>query len=265
MQSYLFTSISRTSPWMLRAGLGVLLAVCSFGQLQAGIIAGEFGNYQPESSGTLLSNPSTLANDNGFVAFASKFIVGSSDVTVDTAFLFYGGDGSLTKEFSIRADDGANAPSATTLATASINLSGGVSVGTWGTPREHALSTDITLSAGTTYWAVAEGGGFTGDPAVATWATVKLSDASSPSVDIASAIAQTVFDSEDNNKGIYTQNAGGAWSRSFSSNNLNFQLGTASASAVPEPGMLSIFGLGALGMLGGFRRGRRKKGTTVAA
>lgn len=264
MQSYLFTSISRTSPWMLRAGLGVLLAVCSFGQLQAGIIAGEFGNYQPESSGTLLSNPSTLANDNGFVAFASKFIVGSSDVTVDTAFLFYGGDGSLTKEFSIRADDGANRPSATTLATASINLSGGVSVGTWGTPREHALSTAITLSANTTYWAVAEGG-LTGAQAVATWAAVKLSDASSPSVDIASAIAQTVFLSTDVNKGIYTQNTGGAWSRSFSSNNLNFQLGTASASAVPEPGMLSIFGLGALGMLGGFRRGRRKKGTTVAA
>ena len=263
MQSYLLTSISRTSPWMLRAGLGVLLAVCSFGQLQAGIIAGEFGNYQPESSGTLLSNPSFLANDNGFVAFASKFIVGSSDVTVDTAFLFYGGDGSLTKEFSIRAD-GANAPSATTLATASINLSGGVGSGTWGTPREHALSTAITLSANTTYWAVAEGG-LTGAQAVATWAAVKLSDASSPSVDIASAIAQTVFDSEDNNKGIYTQNTGGAWSRSFSSNNLNFQLGTASASAVPEPGMLSIFGLGALGMLGGFRRGRRKKGTTVAA
>ncbi len=248
---------------MLRAGLGVLLAVCSFGQLQAGIIAGEFGNYQPESSGTLLSNPSTLANDNGFVAFASKFIVGSSDVTVDTAFLFYGGDGSLTKEFSIRAD-GANAPSATTLATASINLSGGVGSGTWGTPREHALSTAITLSANTTYWAVAEGG-LTGAQAVATWAAVKRSDDTSPSVDIASAIAQTVFDSEDNNKGIYTQNAGGAWSRSFSSYNLNFQLGTASASAVPEPGMLSIFGLGALGMLGGFRRGRRKKGTTVAA
>ena len=248
---------------MLRAGLGVLLAVCSFGQLQAGIIAGEFGNYQPESAGTLLSNPSFLANDNGFVAFASKFIVGSSDVTVDTAFLFYGGDGSLTKEFSIRAD-GANAPSATTLATASINLSGGVGSGTWGTPREHALSTAITLSANTTYWAVAEGG-LTGAQAVATWAAVKRSDDTSPSVDIASAIAQTVFDSEDNNKGIYTQNAGGAWSRSFSSNNLNFQLGTASASAVPEPGMLSIFGLGALGMLGGFRRGRRKKGTTVAA
>ena len=263
MQSYLLTSISRTSPWMLRAGLGVLLAVCSFGQLQAGIIAGEFGNYQPVSSGTLLSNPSTLANDNGFVAFASKFIVGSSDVTVDTAFLFYGGDGSLTKEFSIRAD-GANAPSATTLATASINLSGGVGSGTWGTPREHALSTAITLSANTTYWAVAEGG-LTGAQAVATWAAVKRSDDTSPSVDIASAIAQTVFDSEDNNKGIYTQNAGGAWSRSFSANNLNFQLGTASASAVPEPGMLSIFGLGALGMLGGFRRGRRKKGTTVAA
>ena len=110
-----------------------------------------------------------------------------------------------------------------------------------------------------------KGGGFTGDPAVATWATVKLSDASSPSVDIASAIAQTVFLGSDVNKGIYTQNTGGAWSRSFSSNNLNFQLGTASASAVPEPGMLSIFGLGALGMLGGFRRGRRKKGTTVAA
>ena len=177
--------------------------------------------------------------------------------------MFYGGDGSLTKEFSIRADDGANAPSATTLATASINLSGDVGTGTWGTPREHALSTDITLSAGTTYWAVAEGGGFTGDPAVATWATVKLSDASSPSVDIASAIAQTVFLGSDVNKGIYTQNAGGAWGRSFSSGNLNFQLGT--ASAVPEPGMLSIFGLGALGMLGGFRRGRRKKGTTVAA
>ena len=262
MQSYLFTSISRTSPWMLRAGLGVLLAVCSFGQLQAGIIAGEFGNYQPVSSGTLLSNPNTLANDNGFVAFASRFIVGSSDVTVDTAFLFYAGDGSLTKEFSIRADDGANAPSATTLATASINLSGGVSVGTWGTPREHALSTDITLSAGTTYWAVAEGG-LTGTATVATWAAVKLSDATDPSVDIASAIAQTVFLGTDDNKGIYTQNAGGAWGRSFSQNNLNFQLGT--ASAVPEPGMLSIFGLGALGMLGGFRRGRRKKGTTVAA
>lgn len=243
---------------MLRAGLGVLLAVCSFGQLQAGIIAGEFGNYQPASSGTRLSNPSFLAN-SGFVAFASRFIVGSSDVTVDTAFLFYGGDGSLTKEFSIRAD-GANAPSATTLATASINLSDG----TWGTPREHALSTGITLSANTTYWAVAEGG-LTGAQAVATWATVKLSDASSPSVDIASAIAQTVFLDADVNKGIYTQNTGGAWSRSFSSNNLNFQLGTASASAVPEPGMLSIFGLGALGMLGGFRRGRRKKGTTVAA
>ena len=108
---------------MLRAGLGVLLAVCSFGQLQAGIIAGEFGNYQP-SSGTLLSNPSTLGN-SGYGAFASRIIVGSSNVTVDKAFLFYAGDGSLTKEFSIRAD-GANAPSATTLATASINLSGGV-------------------------------------------------------------------------------------------------------------------------------------------
>ena len=249
---------------MLRAGLGVLLAVCSFGQLQAGIIAGEFGNYQP-SSGTLLSNPSTLAN-SGFGAFASRFIVGSSDVTVDTAFLFYAGDGSLTKEFSIRAD-GANAPSATTLATASINLSGGVAGGTWGTPREHALSTAITLSANTTYWAVAEGG-LTGAPAVGTWAAVNSLSTPPPGVDIASAIAQTLFLSSDNNRGIYTQSAGGAWSRSFGSKSLNFQLGTASAgtaAAVPEPGMLSIFGLGALGMLGGFRRGRRKKGTTVAA
>ncbi|MFY9252568.1 MAG: hypothetical protein WAO83_03880, partial [Fuerstiella sp.] len=189
---------------MLRAGLGVLLAVCSFGQLQAGIIAGEFGNYQPGSSGTLLSNPSTLAN-SGFEAFASRIIVGSSNVTVDTAFLFYGGDGSLTKEFSIRADNGANAPSATTLATASINLSDG----TWGTPREHALSTAITLSAGTTYWAVAEGGFTTTAPTVATWAAVNYLGDASPGVDIASAIAQTVFSISDNNKGIFTQNAGG--------------------------------------------------------
>ena len=251
---------------MLRAGLGVLLAVCSFGQLQAGIIAGEFGNYQP-SSGTLLSNPSTLGN-SGFGAFASKFIVGSSDVTVDKAFLFYAGDGSLTKEFSIRAD-GANAPSATTLATASINLSGGVAEGTWGTPREHALSTAITLSANTTYWAVAEGGFTTTAPTVAAWAAVNSLSTPPPGVDIASAIAQTVFLSpSDNNRGIYTQNASGVWSRSFGSKSLNFQLGTASAgtaAAVPEPGMLSIYGLGALGMLGGFRRGRRKKGTTVAA
>ena len=252
---------------MLRAGLGVLLAVCSFGQLQAGIIAGEFGNYQPGSSGTLLSNPSTLAS-SGYGAFASRIIVGSSNVTVDKAFLFYAGDGSLTKEFSIRAD-GVNAPSATTLATASINLSGGVAEGTWGTPREHALSTAITLSANTTYWAVAEGGFTTTAPTVAAWAAVNSLSTPPPGVDIASAIAQTVFLSTDNiNKGIYTQNASGVWSRSFGSKSLNFQLGTASAgtaAAVPEPGMLSIYGLGALGMLGGFRRGRRKKGTTVAA
>ena len=249
---------------MLRAGLGVLLAVCSFGQLQAGIIAGEFGNYQP-SSGALLSNPGFLSA-SGYGAFASRFIVGSSDVTVDTAFLFYAGDGSLTKEFSIRAD-GANAPSATTLATASINLSGAVGSGTWGTPREHALSTAITLSANTTYWAVAEGG-LPGAQAVAAWAAVNYLGDPSPGVDIASAIAQTVFPLSGNNRGIYTQNAGGPWSRSFGLKNLNFQLRTASAgtaAAVPEPGMLSIFGLGALGMLGGFRRGRRKKGTTVAA
>ena len=207
---------------MLRAGLGVLLAVCSFGQLQAGIIAGEFGNYQP-SSGTLLSNPSFLSA-SGYGAFASKFIVGSSDVTVDKAFLFYGGDGSLTKEFSIRADNGANAPSATTLATASINLSGAVGSGTWGTPREHALSTAITLSANTTYWAVAEGG-LPGAQAVASWAAVNyLGDTSNtgPGVDIASAIAQTVFSISDNNRGIYTQNASGVWSRSFGSKSLNF-------------------------------------------